>query len=152
MRPPSHYNELRWWGTISIKSHVSKYFEKHHLAIHCCQVTVKKIRGGSTYGPNRHRPPPFWQINHANSAYFRLFLGYFRVISAIRPPPFGSRPPLFIYPGSAPENVCRKLPFHDQCWVQKLQSLKHVCKICLFVLADKNNSALILLLVMLIGP
>ena len=43
-------------------------------------------RGGSTYGPNRHRPPPFWQINHANSAYFRLFLGYFRVISATRPP------------------------------------------------------------------
>ena len=32
--------------------------------------------------------PPFWQINHANSAYFRLFWGYFRVISATRPPPF----------------------------------------------------------------
>ena len=31
-------------------------------------------------------PPPFWKINHANSAYFRLFLGYFRVISATRPP------------------------------------------------------------------
>ena len=30
-------------------------------------------------------PPPLWQINHANSAYFRLFLGYFGVISAIRP-------------------------------------------------------------------
>ena len=30
--------------------------------------------------------PPFWQTNHANSAYFRLFLGYFRVISATRPP------------------------------------------------------------------
>ena len=30
--------------------------------------------------------PPFWQINHANSAYFRLFSGYFRVISATRPP------------------------------------------------------------------
>ena len=30
--------------------------------------------------------PPFWQINHANSAYFRLFLGYFRVKSATRPP------------------------------------------------------------------
>ena len=34
----------------------------------------------------------FWQIDHANSAYFRLFLGYFRVASATRPP-FGSRPP-----------------------------------------------------------
>ena len=31
-------------------------------------------------------PPPFWQINHVHSAYFRLFWGYFRVISAIRPP------------------------------------------------------------------
>ena len=30
--------------------------------------------------------PPFWQINHANSAYFRLFLGYFRIISATQPP------------------------------------------------------------------
>ena len=36
--------------------------------------------------------PPFWQINHANSTYFRLFWGCFQVISAIRPPPFGSRP------------------------------------------------------------
>ena len=42
------------------------------------------------YGLNRHRPPPFWQINHANSAYFRLFLGYI------------SQPPPFTYPGSAP--------------------------------------------------
>ena len=39
--------------------------------------------------------PPFWQINHANSAYFRLFLGYFQVIWA-------TRPPLFTYPGSTP--------------------------------------------------
>ena len=39
--------------------------------------------------------PPFWQINHANSAYFRLFLGYLGVISA-------TRPPLFTYPGSSP--------------------------------------------------
>ena len=30
--------------------------------------------------------PPFWQKNHANSAYFRLFLGYFQVISATHPP------------------------------------------------------------------
>ena len=44
--------------------------------------------------------PPFWEINHANSAYFRLFLGYFRVVSATRPPPFGSRPLLFTFPGS----------------------------------------------------
>ena len=71
----------------------------------CCNSSALRaiIRGGSTYGPNRHRPP-FWQINHTNSAYFRLFLGYFGVISAT-PPPFGSRPPppFFTYPGSAPD-------------------------------------------------
>ena len=38
-------------------------------------------------------PPPFWQINHANSAYFRLFLGYFRVISSIRSPLLDLGPP-----------------------------------------------------------
>ena len=51
-------------------------------------------------------PSPFWQINHANSAYFRLFLGYFRVISATWPPPFDLAPPLFTYPGSAPAKDC----------------------------------------------
>ena len=45
--------------------------------------------------------PPFWQINHANSAYFRLFLGYFQVISATRPLLLDLAP-LFTYPGSAP--------------------------------------------------
>ena len=40
--------------------------------------------------------PPFWQINHANSAYFRLFLGYFRVISVTRPPFWISAPFLHI--------------------------------------------------------
>ena len=58
--------------------------------------------GGSTYGPNRHQPP-FWQINHATSAYLRLFLGYFQVISANQPPFWIlAPPPLFTYPGSAP--------------------------------------------------
>ena len=46
--------------------------------------------------------PPFWQINHANSAYFRLFLGYFGVVSAIRPPLLDLGPPLLTYPGSGP--------------------------------------------------
>ena len=41
-------------------------------------------------------PPPFWQINHANSAYFRLFLDYFRVISAIWPPLLDLGPPFYI--------------------------------------------------------
>ena len=42
--------------------------------------------------------PPFWQINHANSAYFRVFLGYFGVISATWPPflDLGPPPPLYI--------------------------------------------------------
>ena len=42
--------------------------------------------------------PPFWQINHANSTYFRLFLGYFGVISATRPPPplLDLGPPFYI--------------------------------------------------------
>ena len=52
--------------------------------------------------------PPFWQINHANSAYFRLFLGYFGVISATRPPLLDLGP-LFTYPGSAPELVKKKV-------------------------------------------
>ena len=52
--------------------------------------------------------PPFWQINHANSAYFRLFLGYFWVISATRAPPFWISAPLFTYPGSAPDKpLCK---------------------------------------------
>ena len=42
-------------------------------------------------------PPPFWQINHANSAYFRLFWGYFGVISATRPPPPLDLGPLFLH-------------------------------------------------------
>ena len=38
---------------------------------------------------------PFDKINHANSAYFRLFLGYFRVISATRPTFWiSARPPI----------------------------------------------------------
>ena len=44
--------------------------------------------------------PPFWQINHANSVYFRLFLGHFRGYISHPAPPFGSRPLLFTYPGS----------------------------------------------------
>ena len=75
-----------------------------HTLLKCIKTIT--FRGGSTYGPNRHRPP-FWQKNHANSAYFRLFLGYFRVISAIRPPVWISVP-LFTYPGSAPA-ICSNL-------------------------------------------
>ena len=56
---------------------------------------IVQSRGGSTYGPNRHHPP-FWQINHANSACFRLFLGYFGVLYQPPGPPFGSRPPFYI--------------------------------------------------------
>ena len=38
-------------------------------------------------------PPLFFLTGHANSAYFRLFLGYFGVISAT--PPLDLAPPLF---------------------------------------------------------
>ena len=60
-------------------------------------------------------PPPFWQINHANSAYFRLFLGYFGVISATRPPPFwiSAPPPFFTYPGSSPDLMTLYKQFHN---------------------------------------
>ena len=79
-----------------------------YISLHLIKINLLKlyrfvceVRGGSTYGPNWHRPPPFWPINHANSAYFRLFLGYFQLISATRPP-FLHLGPLFTYPGSAP--------------------------------------------------
>ena len=55
--------------------------------------------------------PPFWQINHANSACYRLFLGYFGVISASRPP-FGSRPPPFLHILDPP--LCLQI-FHRGC-------------------------------------
>ena len=51
--------------------------------------------------------PSFWQINHANSAYFRLFLGYFQIISATRRPPFGSRPP-FLHILDPPLCLCSR--------------------------------------------
>ena len=63
-----------------------------------CNFHWKSVFGQFFVGPSAPLPgadphmvrigtgPPFWQINHANSAYFRLFLGYFRVISATRPP------------------------------------------------------------------
>ena len=36
-------------------------------------------------------PPPFWQINHANAAYFRLFWGYIS-----HPPPLLDLPSFYI--------------------------------------------------------
>ena len=71
------------------------YSQNKHL------LKILENRGGSRYGPNRHRPP-FCQLNHANSAYSRLFLGYFGVILATRPPPFWISAPLFTDPGFAP--------------------------------------------------
>ena len=70
--------------------------------------------------------PPFWQINHANSAYFRLFLGYFRVISA-------TRPPLLTYPGSTPVFVMVISKFT----VKKLRK-SSLCKFCPLL----NNSSI----------
>ena len=45
-----------------------------------------KVSGADPHMVRIGTGPPFWQINHANSAYFRLFLGYFWVISATWPP------------------------------------------------------------------
>ena len=42
-------------------------------------------RGGSTYGPNRHRPP-LLADKSCKFSLFRLFWGYLGVISATRPP------------------------------------------------------------------
>ena len=89
-------------------------------------------RGGSTYSPNRHRPT-FWQMNHANSVYFRLFLGYFRVISATRPPPFGSRPLLFTYPGSTPALI------NDASENSNTHSFKYVNDLSLAEVHPANN-------------
>ena len=44
------------------------------------------IRGGSRYGPIRPQPPPpFWQPNHANSAYFGAISANFPSISTLGP-------------------------------------------------------------------
>ena len=91
-----------------------------------------RFRGGSTYGPNRHRPPPFWQINHANSAYFRLILGYFGVISAARPPLLDLGPP-FLHILDPALQICVVLlfrmgksmtdsPLAPHCWSWKINS------------------------------
>ena len=65
-----------------------------HRAAGSCQqwlhITVQSLcNQGRIHVWSESAPaPPFLEINHANSAYFRLFLGYFGVISATRPPPF----------------------------------------------------------------
>ena len=65
---------------------------------------VTRVKGsiGRYYNNNRHSPDFERLLNHAKSAYFRLFLGYFEGYISHPPPPFGSRPPPFTYPGSAP--------------------------------------------------
>ena len=75
-------------------------------------------RGGSTYGPNWHRPP-FWQINHANSAYFRLFLGYFGVISATQPPPLLDLGPPFLHILDPPLDSVLYFNSHLALWVSR---------------------------------
>ena len=45
-------------------------------------------RGGSRYGPNRH--PPFWQLNHANSADFGAILATRPLFTSTRPPLYKS--------------------------------------------------------------
>ena len=55
-------------------------------------------------------PPPLWQINHANSAYFRLFWAIFRLYQPPAPPPFVSRPS-FLHILDPPLNLTYFLPF-----------------------------------------
>ena len=69
-------------------------------------------RGGSTYGPNRHRPP-FWKINHANSAYFRLFWAIFGLYQPPDPPFYIS----WIHP-CTPYNT--KNSFYPKCHMVRL--------------------------------
>ena len=84
-------------------SFTEKYCGASTLAYIISDIFIQKFSNSCTHmipgaDPRMVRigtGPPFWQINHANSAYFRLFLGYFGVISA-------TRPPLFTYSGSSP--------------------------------------------------
>ena len=78
----------------------------HHIKQ--CFIYQGRIHVWSELAP----APPFWRINHANSAYFRLFLGYFGVISATRPPFWISASPFYIswirpclHPGGIPKMI-----------------------------------------------
>ena len=75
---------LRYWFVADCHFHTSSLSHSHVLS-------QRRIHVWS----DRHRPP-FWQINHVNSAYFRLFWGYFQVISAIRSPFWISAPSFYI--------------------------------------------------------
>ena len=72
-----------------------------------CMLIQGRIHVWSESAP----APPFWQINHANSAY--LFLGYFWAILGLYQPPgppfLDLGPPLFTYPGSAPVLINKRL-------------------------------------------
>ena len=84
---------------------VSKTLAVYHTAIatlcfisFCGHVETSMAGGQPGADPRMVRigtGPPFWQVNHANSAYFRLFLGYFWFISNTRPPFWILPPPLF---------------------------------------------------------
>ena len=96
-------------GKVCMKNNIHRFADDNCLSEKPCMLFFIQTLPCTGADPRMVRigtGPPFWQINHANSAYFRLFLGYFRVISATRPPPFGSRPPLFTYPGSVPGVYC----------------------------------------------
>ena len=72
---------------LTISNQHQKTWENHTSMLVSFTVEVDLYTAGAD--PRMVRigtGPPFWQINHANSAYFRLFWGYFQVISATRPP------------------------------------------------------------------
>ena len=69
---------------------------KHgHTSYHnkICRIPQGRIHVWSESAPP---PPPFWQINHANSAYFRLFLGLFSGYIS-HPAPLLDLPPPFLH-------------------------------------------------------
>ena len=72
---------LHLWNDDSLKVTKTKLWK-----IGSCTTIDYRFTGADPRMVRIGTGPPFLQINQANSAYFRLFLGYFRVISATRPP------------------------------------------------------------------
>ena len=75
-----NYNATRWYWIPTKYQCCQESLTRYWVCL--CLIKQGRIHVWAESAP----APPFWQINHANSAYFRLFLGYFGVISATRPP------------------------------------------------------------------
>ena len=112
-----HWLELEWdprsisGGTIMGDATAPKSFTKG---------TIRKygvFKGRIQVWADRpHTPPPFWQLNYANSAYFRA-------ISAN----FDTRPPLFANPGSGPVFSLKQIKLTKLIKLAFLSSLTRKC-------------------------